>query len=346
MRHQHQHQQHRFGPSSSSSSSSSSSTPSPDQDRDEMDYYSVLNVERTATQEEIKKAYRRLSMIHHPDKNGNSAESVAKFQEISTAYEVLGNPQKRQQYDQPPSHPLDDLLSQLFGGMGGGIPMGGGMPMGMGMGMGMAPGMMFSMGPGGNIRMFTTSMNGPGGPGGPGLGQGPPPLIQTLDITLEEAFHGCSRNLEVEKWSIAEGGFKVHEMCTVSVMIPPGVEHNAILHLPEQGHENELKQKGEIQLTIHIAPHPVFERVGQDLRFVKSISLKEALCGFTFEFQHLNEKVYTIHTPPELIVSPGYQKHIPAMGMNGASSNLIITFEIVFPTHLPAETKDWLRLHL
>ena len=75
-------------------------------------FYDILEVPETASTDEIKKAYRRLSMIHHPDKNGNSQESTEKFQKISEAYEVLGTPEKKKEYDMTQNNPFFKMMSQ------------------------------------------------------------------------------------------------------------------------------------------------------------------------------------------------------------------------------------------
>jgi DnaJ-class molecular chaperone len=75
-------------------------------------FYDILEVPETASADEIKKAYRKLSMIHHPDKNGNSQESTEKFQKISEAYEVLGTPEKKKEYDMTHNNPFFKMMSQ------------------------------------------------------------------------------------------------------------------------------------------------------------------------------------------------------------------------------------------
>ena len=76
------------------------------------DYYKILELPETATTDEIKKSYRRLSLLHHPDRNGNSSESVAKFQKISDAYETLGDVDKKREYDMTRNNPFVKMMGQ------------------------------------------------------------------------------------------------------------------------------------------------------------------------------------------------------------------------------------------
>ena len=125
------------------------------------DYYKLLGVEKDATENEIKKAYRKLAIVHHPDKNPDDESAAEKFKEIGEAYECLSNSEKRARYDSG-----EDLIdpSEMFAQGGGGFPMGGGMG-----GMGISPEMLFNMmgqgggGIGGGGFTFSTG----GGGGGP-----------------------------------------------------------------------------------------------------------------------------------------------------------------------------------
>ena len=78
-------------------------------------FYNVLDISETATADEIKKAYRKLSMLYHPDKNGNSSESTEKFQKISEAYEVLGDAEKKKEYDMTQNNPFFKMMGQSMG---------------------------------------------------------------------------------------------------------------------------------------------------------------------------------------------------------------------------------------
>ncbi len=125
------------------------------------DYYKILGIEKDATDHEIKKAYRKLAIIHHPDKNPEDEGAAERFKDVGEAYETLSDPEKRARYDSG-----EDLVdpAEMFAQQGGGFPMGG---MGGGGGMNISPEMLFNMmggqgGGGGGGFTFTTG----GGMGG------------------------------------------------------------------------------------------------------------------------------------------------------------------------------------
>lgn len=128
------------------------------------DFYKILGVEKDAGDNEIKKAYRKLAIVHHPDKNPDDVDAADKFKEIGEAYETLSDPEKRARYDSG-----EDLIdpSDMFGGAGGA-----GFPMGGGGGMGISPEMLFNMmgsgGAGGGGFTFSTGGGGGGNPFGGG----------------------------------------------------------------------------------------------------------------------------------------------------------------------------------
>lgn len=296
--------------------------------------YEILGVSREASEQDIKKNYRKLSLQYHPDRNPDP-QATEKFKEINEAYETLGDPQKREQYN----HQLE------FGGRGphGGFPDAGDDIQNMfnmmfsGGGMGGFPGGGFfsSSGfPGGgggpNIRVFHSGM--PGGMGG--MEQlfeqfnKPPPLVKKLEITLEQAYHGGSVNVDIG------------EQITLNIQFPPGVDENDVVVLKEKGHHYGNGIRGDIKVMVEINNNTPFQRQGLDLVYKKTLSLKEALCGFSFEINHINKKVINIkNSDNNFIVKPGYKKIVPGYGMNknGQTGNLVIDMSIQFPESLTKE---------
>ena len=311
-------------------------------------YYKILGVSEQATQEEIKRAYRQLSLKSHPDKNPGDSEASGRFQKISEAYEILGDVEKRQEYDMVSKNPFARM-----GGMPGGMPHGGmgGMPGGIhvnmddilqnlfgfgGMGgQGMMPGMggfpPGMMPPGANIHVFRNgvpiNIN--------NAMQKPQPIIKTISINMEQVMNGANIPVEIERW-ILENGNKVFERETIYVSIPKGIDDNEIIMLRDKGNIINEQNKGDIKLFIKVENTTDFKRNGLDLIFEKQVTLKEALCGFAFELKHINGKSYTINNNPGSIVTPAYFKNIPNMGLtrDGHSGNLVITFDVVFPETL------------
>lgn len=301
------------------------------------DYYKTLEVPETATQEEIKKSYRRLSLLHHPDKNHGNGE---KFQKINEAYETLYDEQKRQEYDMMRRNPfggfpgnggaggqggMDELFANLFfGGIQGmgGIP---GMP-----GIRIVPngGMQGFFPPGANVKIFRngTQMN------FHQQMEKPTPIVKTINISIEQVLTGATIPVDVERWLIEQGN-KIFEHETLYVPIPKGIDDNEIIVLRDKGNVVNEECKGDVKIFIKIDNDSELKRHGLDLIYEKKISLKESLCGFSFELKYINGKVYTIHNTIGNIIKPDYKKVIPNMGLerDGHKGAVIIVFTVEFP---------------
>ena len=315
-----------------------------------VDYYKILEIEENASHDEIKKAYRKLSMKWHPDKNQGNPDATNTFQKISEAYETLGDQEKRQEYDVTRKHPffssgqqggthfadMDDLFNMFFGGIPmGGVQMGG-MPMGgVQMGGGPYPGMagIFGQNMGGpNIKIFRNGVH-----INPTM-EKPQPIIKNIEITMEQVLSGCKLPIEIERW-VVEGHNKVHENVTIYVEIFKGIDSNEIIVLKDEGNVINEMCKGDVKIFVKVQPHPRFERKGLDLIYLHNISLKEALCGFSFELKHLNGKSYTINNKAGNIIPPNFQKNIANMGLTreGHSGAMIVHFHVEFPETLSRE---------
>ena len=308
-------------------------------------FYNILGVPETASKDDIKKAYRSLSLKLHPDRNPNNLEAVGKFQKINEAYETLGDDEKKTEYDMMNKNPflkmasqgggqnmgmpfqdMDEIFSALFGGAFGG------------------PGVSFG-GPG-------VSFGGPGGPkiqifrgGVPHTQmQKPTPIMKTVTINMEQVLTGGTIPVDIERW-IVESGNKVFENEKIYVTIPKGIDDNEIIVLREKGNILNEDIKGDIKIFIKIENTTQFERKGIDLLINKSISLKDALCGFNFELKYINGKVYTLNNNSGSIIPPEYIKVIPNMGLTreGHTGNLLIHFRIEFPEKLSEEKINALR---
>jgi len=305
-------------------------------------FYNILGISETASKDEIKKAYRSLSLKHHPDRNPNNLEAVSKFQKINEAYETLGDDQKREEYDMMNKNPflrmasqggggmdspfqdMDDIFSALFGNVLGSMPGIHGRPQGMPFGGHGGP----------RIHVFR---------GGPSMGftqalQKPTPIIKTVDVTMEQVLLGATIPIDIERW-IMENGNKVFENETIYVQIPKGVDDNEIIILRDKGNILNDELKGDLKLFVKVVNTTQYERKGLDLIIKKEISLKDALCGFSFELKYINGKVYTLNNNSGSIIPPDYIKTIPNMGLNreGHKGNLLIHFQVQFPEKLTPE---------
>jgi DnaJ family protein B protein 4 len=298
-------------------------------------HYDTLGVSKDASDSELKKAYRALSLKYHPDRNSD-AESTTKFQEINEAYETLSDENKRAQYDMELAggmggmgadfSDINNIFNMMFGQSMGGFP-------GMGQGMAGFPG-------GPNIRVFHS--------GGPGINihsqmfhqiHKPEPIIKQIQVTLEQSYTGINIPIDIERFNI-ENNIRSVEKETLYLNVPQGIDNNETIVLGDKGHCINGQVRGEVRIQIQLINNTQFRRQGTDLVYSKKISLKEALCGFVFEIDHLSGKrlaLNNIHNPT--VIKPNFKKMVQGMGMtrDNSTGNLIIEFEIEFPESLTAE---------
>ena len=297
------------------------------------DMYAVLGVSKEASQEEIKKTYRKLAFKHHPDKSGGDAE---RFKEIGKAYEHLGDPTTRRQYDMSRASP--------FGGRGGMCGMGG--MGGMGGHADEILKMFFGGGlqPGNNIRVFH---------GGRPVNMSehfarpkPDPISKTISITLEQAYSGINLPIDIERRVHTNEENKVVTE-RIYVNIPMGSDENEIITIPDKG-DAIGGDTGDVNVQIHIQNTSKFTRDGLDITYVKKVDLKEALIGFSFDIKHISGKTYRIDNKDGKVITDRYKKVVKYMGMKREQDHpaspvvgdLIIKFQVVFPEILTAEQRD------
>eukprot|EP00879_Flechtneria_rotunda_P001159 GHRR01001305.1.p1 GENE.GHRR01001305.1~~GHRR01001305.1.p1 ORF type:complete len:340 (+),score=72.59 GHRR01001305.1:396-1415(+) len=332
------------------------------------DYYALLGVSKDAKEDELKKAYRKLAMKWHPDKNpDNRAAAEAKFKDISEAYDVLSDPDKRQVYDAygeeglkagagpagpdgPHAHDFhprsaDDIFREFFGG--GGDPLAG-LFGGMG-GMGGHP----FAGMGGMGGHSFAGMGGPmGGMAGMGgMQQGSvrdKPITRPLPCTLEELYTGSLRKLKVTRtiWDANRRPSRTEEEI-LEVNIKPGWKRGTKITFPEKGDERPGRRPADMVFIIDEKPHPHFKRDGDDLIIHKRISLSDALCGVEFRVQTLDNRAITVTTKNE-VITPNQSKIIRGEGMPvskapGQKGNLVVKFDIAFPRSLSSSQKEQIR---
>ena len=334
------------------------------------DFYKVLELPETATMDEIKKSYRRLSLLHHPDRNGNSTESVARFQKLSDAYETLGDADKKREYDMTRNNPFIKMMSSHNQGnpFSQGSPFGQGIPFGQGqmddilaglfglnMNQGQSPFATFGQGPpfgqgshfgqgppfGQNIRVFHNGM--------PininkQQNQKPQPVTATIIVPIDKILTGTTVPIDIERW-IIENNNKVFEHETIYVPVPKGMDEGELIVLKDKGHILNEHCKGDVKIIVKIENNTDFQRQGLDLILQKTITIKEALCGFSFELKYITGKTYTINNNAGNIIPNGYRKIIPNMGFSRDehTGNLIILFDVKFPEKLSQDAINALK---
>jgi DnaJ family protein B protein 4 len=303
-------------------------------------YYEILDIPKTASETEIKKAYRSMSLKYHPDRNP-SEDATTIFQSINEAYETLIDPVKRKQYDMggggfpfsmesgdmgDEMTDLNNIFNMMFSGMGA---------------PGFAgPNIHVFHGPGGGIHINGQS-RGPMSPFGNVFSnmQKPVPIIKSIRITIEQAYLGGSIPIEVERW-VLQNDIKHFEIETIYIPIHKGIDENEFIILREKGNVINEHLKGDIKITIQIDNTSGFKRHGLDLIYTKTLTLKEALCGFTMEINHLSGKKLNLsNITNRSIISPNSKKVLNEFGMirDTVCGNLIIEFIVQFPEKITDE---------
>uniref|UniRef100_A0A1D1XWB9 DnaJ subfamily B member 13 n=1 Tax=Anthurium amnicola TaxID=1678845 RepID=A0A1D1XWB9_9ARAE len=334
-----------------------------------VDYYKTLQVDRSANDDDLKKAYRKLAMRWHPDKNpANKSEAEAKFKQISEAYEVLSDSQKRAVYDQygeeglkgqvppPPGggpsggpagfrfnpRSADDIFSEFFGFS---TPFAGGT--GTGAAGGSRAGVRFSRSVFGD-DMFG-GLQGSRGGGGEASSNAPrkgPPIERKLVCTLEDLYKGTTKKMKISRDVVDSTGrpTSVEEILTID--IKPGWKKGTKITFPEKGNEQRNLIPSDLIFIIEERPHGVFKRDGNDLIMVQKISLVEALTGCTVQLTTLDGRTLTI--PINSIINPDYEEIVQGEGMPitkepSKKGNLRIRFQIKFPIKLTPEQKTGIK---
>ncbi|KAK4745939.1 hypothetical protein SAY87_012251 [Trapa incisa] len=328
----------------------------------EVDYYKILQVDRSAKEDDLKKAYRKLAMKWHPDKNpNNKKDAEAKFKEISEAYDVLSDPQKRAIYDQygevglkcqapPPGpddfagggsefrfHPrnADDIFSEFFGFSS---PFGDGSRAGP---SGFPRGMF-----GEDIFASLRGGSGSAGDGSASVPRKAPPIERTLPCSLEVLYKGTTKKMRISRDVIDSYGrpSSVEELLTIEIR--PGWKKGTKITFPEKGNEHRGIIPSDLVFIIDEKPHGTFKRDGNDLVTTQKISLVEALTGCTVQLTTIDGRDLTV--PINSIVSPTYEEVVKGEGMPipkdpSTKGNLRIKFNIKFPTRLTSEQKTVIK---
>lgn len=274
------------------------------------DFYDTLGVSRTATAEEIKRAYRQLAQKYHPDRNPGNQEAEAKFKEVSQAFEVLSNAEKRAKYDQ-------------FGHAGyhsGGFP---GTHSGPGPTMDSAEAQ----------RLFEQFFGGSGGSGGFDFGdlfggprrrgrRGPSaPSTQPVESEIRIPFAVAAFGGSVSV------GFAGKE---INVKVPPGIEEGKKLRVPPEATGGQ-----ELHLKVAITPHPYFKREGHQIHLEVPISFAEAALGGKVSVPTVDGQTVEVKVPPG--TTTGSKLRLRGKGILGG--DMYLDFKVMTPTNLNHEAK-------
>lgn len=302
-----------------------------------IDYYKVLGVDKSATQDEIKKAYRKLARKHHPDLNQNDPNAKDKFQEINEANEVLSDTEKRKKYDEYGEHwkHADEFEAQKRQQSAGG-------------GSG---GQWYSGGEGFDTSGFGSAFEGFGGNEG-----GFSDFFESLfgqrgrSRGASSGFRGQDYNAELQL-SLQEAAQTHKQILNVNgkkirITVPAGVENGQTIKLKGHGGPGANDgPAGDLYITFSIPEDPVFKRVGNDLYITVPLPLYTAILGG-------EETIDTLDSKVKLKIKPETQngtmvrlkgKGFPKYKQEGKAGDLIITYSIQLPTKLTEKQKELFR---
>jgi len=345
------------------------------------DYYSILGVTRSATEVEIKTAYRKLAMKHHPDRNPGNTEAEEKFKTVNEAFEVLSDPQKKQAYDNYGHEGVnmsgaggfhgagfsgfEEVFSSVFGDMFGG-----------------------SFG-GGGARRSRAQRGGD--------------LQQKVDVTLEQAYSGIEENINYNRVDtcdtchgtgaqegsgrktcptcrgagvvqFSQGFFSMRQPCpdcggqgsiiekpckacrgigrehkrnNLTVKIPAGVRDGIVLKVPNGGEAGANGGGyGDLYLEVRVKKHKVFQRDGDDLVADASITYPTAVLGGSFEIENIKKEKVKVTVPEgsahgSVVTLQG--QGMPVLGRAGKHGDLKIILNIDVPRKLSSKQKELIK---
>ncbi len=293
-------------------------------------YYDILGVKRDASDDEIKRAFRKLAAKYHPDAGGDEQ----KFKEVSEAYTTLSDPQKRREYDQ--------LL--MFGGMPGG---------GFG-GAGGRGGYTYTTNVGGDWSDFFNNVRGGdgggfggfdfssifGGAGGARAANRPTKgsdLTMSVDVSAEEAFRGATRKATYRVPSTGEEQ-------TLTIKIPAGAVDGGKLRYRGRGeYGTNGGERGDLVVTTNVAEHPVFKRDGADVRMELPLSMYEAALGATVDVPTPDGTEVRLKVPAGTQDGKTFRFRdlgAPNVKRKGSRGALFVTARVKVPTMLSKKERD------
>ena len=311
------------------------------------DYYSLLGVNREASEREIKQAYRRLARKYHPDVNPGDKSAEARFKQINEAYEVLSDKDKRQKYDQfGDQWQYADQFARARGQQ--------------------TPFWDFSQAGGAQQFHFEEvdlgSLFGDLFRSGTRSRRVRPRRGQDIDypveVTLEEAYHGTKRTISLQSerpcsgcggtgriqnmpCSVCRGSGVVSDVKRLEVKIPTGVKDGSRVRIAGKGGQGYGGARGDLYLVISVKPHRLFERRGDNLYVEVAVPLTVAVLGGEVQVPTLKGKL-ALKIPPETQNGRAFRlagQGMPHLG-NSSRGDLLAKVNVILPTNLSPQEKE------
>ncbi|ESO86660.1 hypothetical protein LOTGIDRAFT_128634 [Lottia gigantea] len=341
------------------------------------DYYQILGITKSSNEDEIKKAYKKMALKYHPDKN-KSPGAEEKFKEIAEAYDVLGDPKKREVFDK---YGEEGLKGGMPGGQANGPMPGGGGRAGTGNTYHYTfhgdPHQTFKMffGDDDPFRSFFGGHQGFGGLGGHehmevdddpfghfGRGGGmnmmggrqpqrskrqDPAIVKELQTPMEEILNGATRKLKITRKVMNSDGRSVRtEDKILTVEIKKGWKAGTKITFPKEGDQSPNSVPADVVFIIKDKPHPLFKREGSDIRYKATLPLRDALCGGTINIPTLDGRQIPLNLSE--VVKPQTVRRIQGEGLPhpkqpSKRGDLIIEFDIKFPSNISPSVRSKLK---
>mmetsp|Transcript_42513 Transcript_42513/g.98542 ORF Transcript_42513/g.98542 Transcript_42513/m.98542 type:complete len:338 (-) Transcript_42513:96-1109(-) len=328
------------------------------------DYYGILGLDRSASPDDIKKAYRRMALKWHPDKNQDKREEAeAKFKDIAEAYDVLSDAEKKSIYDQFGEEGLKGGAGQPPSGAPEGAPGGFSAPGGFTYQFSGDPNDIFA-------RFFKDSFQrsssfgespfedmgglfggfGPGMMGGmrggraSGASAGPAPAVFEVACSLEELYNGTTKKMKVKRTSVT---LQREPTAVLELEVKPGWKAGTKVTFSGEG--DEIGSSGRAQDVVFVIrekKHATFTREGSNLLHHARIPLVDALTGSKIDVPSLDNRILRVNVRD--IVTSSYTKVVKGEGMPsskqpGVKGDLVITFDVYFPKTLDEDTKAQIK---
>jgi curved DNA-binding protein len=302
-----------------------------------MDYYEVLGVKKDSSAQDIKKAYRKLAMKYHPDRNKGDKEAEEKFKKLSEAYAVLSDPEKRKEYDTFGASGFQQRYSQedIFRGFDLGDIL---KEFGLG---GMGGGFRASSGQGSPFETFFFHGGGPGA-GGASYRTTQQPvqgsdLTYELSVSLNEVLSGSEKTISLRRENKTEN---------VSVKIPKGIKAGQKLRLAGKGSPSPYGgPPGDLFLIMKEQPHPVFTREGNNLIVEQRIPFSKACLGSEISVKSLEGKELKVKVPAGIQSQSKLRLKghgLPA-GKTGSRGDVYVKITVDVPQDLTTEQKKLIK---